>query len=269
MKHLIILTLIFVHVLSAFGQEGYHKHSCPSQGVVLLTIDAEYGDLVFQAWDREEISIEGEVKINGQANSQVFNIEQNVKKGNLYVSIEAEITDDMRIYTINKKDGTTIYKKGKDLVIQECDPKDIESQYYGVEVDATFVIKLPRDLALNVSSTYGDIVVNDYFKDLEVENTYGSVDAKFTELPAAAKISLNSTYSHVDVSILQSTNAELRLKTEYGQVFTDLDFESDFSSKSRSSNFGQDISAVLNNGNGLIELKANYSNIYLREISLD
>jgi len=269
MKHIITLTLIFVHLIYANGQEGHHKHSYPTEGAVLLNIDAEYGDLVFQAWDREEISIDGEVKINGQANTGVFNIEQYLQKGNLYVSIEAEITDEMKICTINKKDGTTIYKKGKDLVIQECDPKDIESQYYGVEVDATFVIKLPRGLALNVSSTYGDIEVNDYFKDLEVQNTYGSVDAKFAELPAAAKISLYSTYSHVDLSIPPSTNAKLRLMTDYGQVFTNLDFESEFSSKSGSSNFGQDISAVLNNGKGLIELKADYNNIYLREISLD
>lgn len=267
MKYLITIILLCTFLTSIIAQEGYHEHSYSADGVVLLDVDAEYGDLKFEAWDQEEISIEGNVKINGQANSQAFKISQHQKGGNIYIRIKADFEDHMRVLTIRKKDGSVIYKEGKNISIQDRDQEDAESVNYGIDVDATFLVKVPKDLELYVSSTYGNIEVNDYFTDLEVENTYGAVDATFTSLPSDPQLYLSSTYSHVDVSIPPGTDAQLKLETGYGKIFTDLDFDTDQKAKSGSCDFGQDISAVLNKGNGSIELKAEYSNIYLRGIA--
>ena len=72
-----------------------------------------------------------------------------------------------------------------------------------------------------------------------------------------------STYSFVDVSCPPNAGYNLLLETNYGQVYSNLDLNID-KKGSVDKIFESKIIGTLNNGGSPLQIKATYSDIYLR-----
>lgn len=237
------------------------------KGATSVEIDFQYGDLTIEKHSGSELVLEGSAMVNGEEALQYFEIESD-KTGNIFkLHSKADFDKVGKQLTIVMKDGSKIFKRGKNISVEDAEEFDgeVKSVYHGVDVDASFTLKVPANLDLKVRSTYGSLTLKDYWKNMDIHSTYGDVDALLSDISSSPSFKIKSTYSDVDVAIPSNVNAELQLTTGYGQIYTDLDFQPNFKEKGKSCEFGQDISATLNKGGGSIDLDATYSNVYLRK----
>ena len=256
--------LTFVLLLSfqfVFAQEDIKK-TIPAQNSENLRLYCEYGDVTIESWNNKSIEITGSFLVNGNTQNDVLNITHNIDDGAIKINILADLKNIDEQKTIITSDGNKIYLKPVQS-IESLNLKDkVFSQYIGTDVDASFTIKIPQNMLIKTKMKYGNYIVKDYFDGMCIESTYGSITGTFNQLPKEPLMSFESKYDFVDISIPQSTNAELRLETEYGSVYTDLEFKPEYN---RNKNVhGETIIASLNKGGKQLSLKSDYDNIYLR-----
>lgn len=231
-----------------------------------LSFEFQYGDLIIEKHKGSEIEVEGMLYVNGESAVEKFEIDINEQGNEWELNLEANLEDVEKRTTIVMNDGTKVYKIGTnfswDTVANE---EGVDKVYNGIDVDAKFKIKIPENVNLKVKTTYGNIEILDYWDNMEIHSTYGEVDLILEKTLASPKFTASSTYSSVDLTLPQSTNASLKMKTGYGKIYTDMDLETEKKKRSEDCQFGENISATLNKGTGSISLDATYSNIYLRK----
>ena len=114
---------------------------------------------------------------------------------------------------------------------------------------------------LEVKGRYNSVYLEDVSGPALVNTIYGKVEAIFTELSQSGPTSLVSVYSIVDVTLPDNTKADVTIKTPYGEAFSDMEMEFPGELKRMSST----IEGTLNGGGVELDLKASYSNVYLRK----
>ena len=159
----------------------------------------------------------------------------------------------------------------------------------------TFEIEAPSRTNLKLSTVNGgEILVENIEGDLEVSNvngsvtlngvagtvmagtTNGSVRATLTRVTAAREMAFTSLNGTVDVTLPPTTKANLRLRSDHGDVYSDFDVQLAPSStpvvqESRSSNGRYRISrnrsivGTINGGGPEFELRTFNSNVYVRK----
>lgn len=117
---------------------------------------------------------------------------------------------------------------------------------------------------LEISTNYNNIHLINVTGPMAVKSVYGSIDAEFTELSSQGSISLYSVYEHIDITIPQNSKAHFNLKTQFGNIYSDLDFDVDKEKSKNSGWTGSKIIGSINGGGSDIILNASYSNIFLR-----
>ncbi|GLR17352.1 DUF4097 family beta strand repeat-containing protein [Portibacter lacus] len=265
MKKLLAIVIALAAPCFLLAQNSISK-TYPVGNNSAVSLEFQYGDISVEKYKGSEIIIDGIVTVNGKDGVKHFDF-QSKKVGNtIKILAEANFDDAVKRLTIVMNDGSKIYKEGKNISIENIDADEgIDKIYNGYDVDAKFIVKVPESIDLMISSTYGNVKTSDYWEDMKLHSTYGSVDVILNNPPQAPKMEVSSTYSEVDLTIPTSVNADLRMKTSYGEIFTDMDIKPEFKEKGDECNFGQDISTSLNKGQGAISLNATYSNIYLRK----
>lgn len=107
-----------------------------------------------------------------------------------------------------------------------------------------YVIKVPRNFSLqvsthhngqiNVSNVKGSLELNAHHGGIKVENVAGAVIADthhgeikvtFTEIYDDFPMAFTTYHGDVDVSFPASINADLKMKSAKGDIYTDFDFE--------------------------------------------
>ena len=133
-----------------------------------------------------------------------------------------------------------------------------ESQYGG---KARFV-NLTNEI--EVSAHYNSVELQNVTGPLTVETTYGHVIADFTA-PIKDPVSIVSIYGYVDVTLPQTTKANLKLGTSYGDIFVAPEFNIDVAATDGMKVYSDKISGTINGGGINIDLNCNYGKIYLRK----
>jgi DUF4097 and DUF4098 domain-containing protein YvlB len=120
---------------------------------------------------------------------------------------------------------------------------------------------------LEIKSEYGSIYLDNVTGPVVCNATYGKVKANFDQVNQSKPISIVATYSNVDVSLPESTKADVKLESSYGNIYSDITLVQERSSES--DDWGQwggkTINGKMNGGGVEIYLKSPYSNIYLRK----
>lgn len=133
-----------------------------------------------------------------------------------------------------------------------------ESQYGG---EARF-INLTNEI--EVSAQYNSIHLENVTGPLTVETTYGNVTADLNPT-IKEPVSIVSIYGFIDITLPQSTKADLKLSTSYGDIFVAPEFKIDIPTKDGMKVYGDKITGTLNGGGTNIDLNCNYGKIYLRK----
>lgn len=217
-----------------------------------VIIDFAYANEVnVRGWDNNYISIEAKVLINMGKNDDSYIIKVGDSGGEKTITGFIKDKDNLPQMIQIKKGGQIYYFETGDWdnpkikqFYEENGRNGIDWMSHGVAWEIDVEIKVPKDIDLKVISKHGII---------DIENFPGAVKA-------------NSKHGGVDITIPGNSRNKFNLRTQWGEIYTNLDFnfsEKTFSSKSSSWN---KVVCTLDNGSGaLIDLESKHGNLYLRK----
>ncbi|MCO6358030.1 hypothetical protein [Roseivirga pacifica] len=243
MKQLIIL-LATVFVLSQGQAQTEFVKSYPVQNISKVNFSFEYPELVkVETWDKQEVEITARVLINNGEEDDKFSISDKSKNGELYITSKLDDIksfrnyvrmsgddDDDKVVRLNKN-GSTIIVGGKD-----------KGHYNGTEVEIELLVKLPKNLKVDMMAKFGIVEVISAPDDIHIEAKFGGVDLV------------------VDEASLKS----LTTSTSWGQIYSNLDAAIKVSGDDMP---GKKMFAELEQSRGTKSIKAitEFGNVYLRK----
>jgi hypothetical protein len=235
----VVIMSMFTGVLAA--QTPVNK-SYPVSAGQKIVFHFDYPELVkISTWDKNEISIEGTVSINGGESDDAFELTQSAS-GNT-ISIENRIRglkDLPQRITIHKGATKITFKSKADYKAYCAEHgKDFNSTNWGVDMEIVLEIKVPRNMETKLESVYGMVEVKDFRGPLSVDATYGGVD----------------------VSVQEKTTGELIAATDYGEIYTNLDQKF---TGSEFDDFHTEVSIKPGTG-PRYSFESKYGNVYLRK----
>ncbi|MEN0045885.1 MAG: DUF4097 family beta strand repeat-containing protein [Bacteroidota bacterium] len=238
MKNVSIVLFGLFFSLNLAAQKTFQESINPN-GANSIAIKTEYANISVQTWDKNEVQVEGEVDIFDNQYNDNFTW-TNRKEGST-LKIESEVEE--------PKGGFSEWHRKSD---DDC----CKAKQMRIELTIT----IPKSMAIKMRGKYGSIELENTQSDLDIVNTYGSIDVIFSQMPRG-DLHLESTYSHVDLSIPKDAKASFTLKTPYGDVLTDIPLEVKGGDRPAKST----IIAHLNGGGKEIYAESGYSTVYLRE----
>jgi hypothetical protein len=235
----VVLTALLAPIRD-FAQTQINKSIAVSAGQNVL-IHFDYPELVrVSTWDKNEVSIQGSVSINNGESDDAFELITS-SSGNT-VSIKNEIKNmksiPHRITIVDGSQKITFKNKAELKKYQEQNGRQYDMMSSGVDMEIVLEIKVPRNVKTTVESVYGMVEIKDFNGPLNVEATYGGVDAALTER-AIGIITAQTNYGeiytnfdarfggngatqgdfHTNVSAKPGAGPEYSFESKYGNVY--------------------------------------------------
>ena len=242
-KVLVIAMLMFVSSKD-YGQTPVNK-VLPVKAGQKISMRFDYPELVrISTWDKNEVSIQGTVSINGGENDDAFELITSTE-GNI-ISVKNQIKNMKNLpHRITVYDGAQkiVFRNKEEMkkYQKENGITNYNTVSYGLEMDIVLDIKVPRNIETDVESVYGMVEVKDFSGPLRVDATYGGVDAALAERAIG----------------------EIIAETNHGEIYSNLDTK--FTGEaSRQGDFHTYVSAKPGSG-PTYTFDSKYGNVYLRK----
>lgn len=221
----------------AFSQTKLNKIYKVEKGQQ-LALKFDYPQLIHvSTWDKNEVSVEAVVTINGGKNDGAFTLEQSNQDGKISISNKINMSEIPDVYFVvadgvktrfeNKEDFEN-FKKGKTYSVS-----------YQKDIQVIIQVKLPANISTEVTSIYGTV---------ELENVNGP-------------IRVDARYGKVDASLDVSKIGKIKLTNHFGKIYSDLQLKP---TEQTEKNFYTSITATPGRG-PTYDINASYGNIYLRK----
>lgn len=240
---IILLILVFATPLKDYAQTQVNR-SIPVQVGQSIQMHFDYPKLIrVTTWEKNEVSIVGDVSINGGENDDAFILENSLN-GNV-LRIRSTIKDIKHL-----PQRITITRDGQKIMFPDKESFNkykaehgggYNSMSWGPNIEIELEVKVPRNTDTHITSVYGMVEVKDFTGPLAVEATYGGVDA----------------------ALVERSVGELTAETNYGQIYSNLDIK--FGSEQvRSKDFYTSVTARPGSG-PKYNFESTYGNVYLRK----
>ena len=235
--------ILWCSVSTLVAQTTINK-TVPVHGGQKIRMRFDYPNLVkVSTWEKNEISIQGTVSINGGESDDAFKLETSTE-GNT-VSIRNEIKNMENLphrITVTMDGRKTVFRnKSEWHKYQDENGKTHTTISEGLDMEINLEIKVPRNTETYVESVYGMVEIVDFTGPLTVEATYGGIDASLTE----------------------PVTGELVAETNYGRIYTNVDIKVT-TDNVRDEDFHTYVS--VKGGNGpRNSFESKYGNVYLRK----
>ncbi len=243
MKLQYFVMMVIVLPLTLVAQTKINE-TIPVQAGQKINMHFDYPEVVrVSTWDRNEISVQGTVSINGGENDDSFLFEHSTNGNTVNISsIIKDLKSLPQRITINRDGQKIMFKdKAEFKKYQEENGKTYSTMSWGADIDIQLEIKVPKNFNTRVESVYGMVEVKDFAGPLTVEATYGGVDA----------------------SLVERNAGEIVAETNYGEIFTNLDAK--FGGEgAQSRDFHTYVSAKPGNG-PRYSFESKYGNVYIRK----
>jgi hypothetical protein len=214
----------------------------PVQAGQSIKFHFDYPDLIkVSTWDKNEVSIQGTVSINGGESDDAFELSSSAFGNTLLIESKIRNLKNLPRRITVTKDGKKFTFKNKSE-FKDFDPQNrnnYKCYSEGVDMDILLEVKVPKNTITKVESVYGMVEVKEFDAPLVVDAMYGGVDASLSE----------------------SKTGELKAETNFGQIYSNLDHKF---SGSEEENFHTLVSAKLGNGPSY-SFESKYGNVYLRK----
>jgi DUF4097 and DUF4098 domain-containing protein YvlB len=242
----IVLIIALVFPVKEYAQTQLNK-SIPVQAGQTITMHFDYPELIqVSTWDKNEISIQGEVSINGGENDDAFILENTISGKVVQINSEIRNMKNLPQRITLMRDGQKIMFRDKTELrkYQEEHGRGYNNMSWGPDIDIHLEIKVPRNVETKINSVYGMVEIKSFSGPLTVDATYGGVDAALTERSVG----------------------ELTAETNYGQIYSNLDIK--FGGElMKSQDFYTFVSAKPGNG-PKYSFESKYGNVYLRKAGM-
>jgi hypothetical protein len=241
-KSIFLITALAIPA-KEYAQTKLNKSIAVTQGQAVV-MHFDYPELIrVSTWDRNEISIQGDVSINGGENDDAFVLENNTN-GNK-IQINATIRDlkklPQRITIVHDGQKIMFRDKAELRKYQQEHGQGYNTMSWGPDIDIQLEVMVPRNIETQIESVYGMVEVKNFAGPLTVESTYGGVDVALTERAVG----------------------ELTAETNYGQIYSNLDTKFG-GEKIKSQDFYLFVSAKPGSG-PRYSFESKYGNVYLRK----
>ena len=210
----------------------------------------KYPELIkVSTWDKNEIEINGSVRINNGRNNDAFALEIEDDGDLLLISSVIRDLDKLPKMIMITRGDTKYYFddiKEHDNAVQKFREEHGESNYgystHGVIKEITLDIKVPANLPFTIESKFGL---------LEIADT-------------AAPVKAISKFGGIDMSVSQNAKKSLELSTKFGEVYTDLNLAIEKNTNFQAHKWTT-IYTKLNGGGETCMLESKFGNIYIRK----
>lgn len=120
---------------------------------------------------------------------------------------------------------------------------------------------------IEISAIHTDSYLQDVTGPVILNNRHGNVTVIFSQLNPDKPVSIVSSHGDLDVTLPEKTKADLSLKANHGEIYTDMeiDFNQQPNDMTRLSSYTNEINGKLNGGGAKIYLETNHSTLYLRK----
>lgn len=197
-----------------------------------------------------EVSLQHKITVNDELRPDLGKITVDRSNGKLILreesptikSLKKEFPDGWNSYRINDEGERT---------------------QMGPRMETKIILAVPANVKVEAENLYGGVKATDVAGLSRVEVTYGPVEVILSRGAQLSDLSLESTYGPVDVSLPGNSNANLLLRTNYGELFTDFDLKVN-TDRSENGNFKEKVVATIGRGGPEVVCKAPYGNVYLR-----
>jgi hypothetical protein len=238
-----LIYLFMITAIPAVAQTQVNRTVAVKAGQT-LNLHFDYPKLVkVTSWDKNEIAITGEVSINAGESDDAFQL--SVDNSGSVISVRSEIRNmkqlPQRVTVMIDGQKVRFANKAEWKKYQEEHGVKASMVNMGVDMEIELEIKVPRNMDTKVMSVYGMVEVRDFQGPLTVEATYGGVD----------------------IALSPQTTGELSAETNYGNIYSNLDFKPD-TTNSKEEDFHIYITARLGNG-PRCRVESRYGNVYLRK----
>jgi hypothetical protein len=243
MKTAIALLLLF-GTFAMKAQTAINKSVVTKPGQK-IDMHFDYPDLIkISTWDKEEISIQGTVSINGGESDDAFELISETDPG--VVSVRSQIRNlknlPQRITVVHNGKKMVFKNKAEYKKYKELNRVEFDMMNFGHDIEIQLEIKVPHNRETRIESVYGMVEVIRFEGPLKVTATYGGVD----------------------VALAEKNVGELVAETNYGQIYSNLAtqltgdhlIESDFHT----------LVAAKPGVGPRYSLDSKYGNVYLRKI---
>jgi hypothetical protein len=191
-----------------------------------VTLDVQFADdITIETWSKSEVYVEAIVNIDDNKHNDNFKFELNEIGDEIIIEAEIEDMDKLGEETkVRHKDGDTYIYNSRT-----------------VDLDITFKVKVPKDIAVSLKTINGNI------ESKNIEN----------------ELALKTISGDIDISMDSKKSFNLTMKTISGDMFTDFEFENE--EKRKFVYVGSSIDTEINGGGTPIELNTISGNIYFRK----
>lgn len=211
-----------------------------------ISMKFDYPELVrVSTWDRGEISIQAKVDINNGENDDAFELTVSSTGNNII--IENKIRDlknlPQMITVMNGAEKILFKTKEEYRKFKAENNGSFDRVSWGVDINVTIEIKVPKSIATDIKSVYGMVEVVDFYGPLSVVAQYGGVD----------------------VALNEKAVGELSAETNYGQIYSNLDTKF-IGNNLQEKDFYTFVSARPGSG-PRYDFESKYGNVYLRKVN--
>ena len=207
-----------------------------------VKLDFDYPKIVkVSTWDKNEVSVIAHVSINDGENDSAFVLEDKISDGVITISNEIKNMKNLpHRYTVIQDGKKTVFRSRDDFQeYNRNNPGTRRITSDGIDMEITIEVKVPANTSTDISSTYGIVELVNF----------------------NAPVNVNATYGGIDATVVQATTGKLKATTSYGQIYTNLDLKlTDNTQK----DFFSSITAEPGKGPAYI-FKSTYGKIYLRK----
>lgn len=239
---IILLILGLAAPLKEYAQTALNR-TIPVSAGQNIEMHFDYPELItVTTWDKNEISIQGQVNINDGENDNAFILESTTSGNSIKLNGHINDIQDLPHRITVMRDGQkTVFRDKSDWEKYKAEHgRSHNSVSMGPDIDIKIEIKVPRNVETSVTSVYGIVEVKNFEGPLTVDATYGAVDASLDE----------------------RSIGELTAETNFGEIYTNLNAKFDGSATSK--DFHTLVSAKPGQGPHY-NFGSKYGNVYLRK----
>ena len=176
--------------------------------------------------------------------------------------------------TDNSGIGLSIIEKGSIIEVQQLAKRN--SNKYVIQVPANVKIFYEhssvegssfkaKDIKseLEVSTLHNNVLLDNITGPMTINSVHGKVEVIFSSLDQQNPTSILSVHGLVDVTLPATTKANLKMESNWGELYTDMNIEFD-KSEGDLKQYSSKVNGKLNGGGIELHLASTHNNVYLR-----
>jgi hypothetical protein len=141
-------------------------------------------------------------------------------------------------------------------------PKSVKVFYEHSTAYGSKVVIKDISSEIEASTNHSSLWLENITGPMTINTVHGKIEAIFTEVNQSNPTSIISVHGLIDVALPANTKADLKMRTTWGEIYTDMDI--DFEESGDSEKSSTKLSGTINGGGVSMDISTSHSNIYLR-----